>query len=121
MSPAPSAAVLHLAVAVARLLAAMDKEQGDPDLGWRPREVAQLMSHLEARARDEDFRHMEAAAELLEPALGTRYTRDQLLHYAGDNKRCVQNVQFIFIHLFGKLLNQSSNFLHLLLVNSVFC
>ena len=72
----------HLGVAVVRLLEYLDHL--DSNLSWQRDEVNKLMSHLDSRRCDNDFKDMENVVKQILPALKDRYSEEDLLNYAGE-------------------------------------
>ena len=69
-------------MAVVRLLEYL--EHLDEDLSWQRDEVNKLMSHLDSRRCDNDFKDMENVVRNILPALKDRYSEEDLLNYAGQ-------------------------------------
>lgn len=71
----------HLGVAIIRLVKAL--ESLSEEESWKREEVGKLMSHLDSRSCDSDIRDIETVVDCILPALGDKYSREQLLTWAG--------------------------------------
>ena len=67
-----------MGVAILRLMDVLEDQEC-----WKSVEVRKLMSHLESRKRDNDFKDMEACVQQLLPAVGGKWSKEELLEIAG--------------------------------------
>ena len=66
-----------------RLLDTLDQVDRDDQLRWQAQEIHKLMSHIDSRKCDFDFKDLQSVIKQILPALNDKYTEEQLYNYAG--------------------------------------